>query len=125
MFECECNDEIVWYKLGKWEYNLCLFDCIYKFYLEEKKVLKLWCLDEYKKCMFYMKCLFVLIDCKSYYKKNIYYSVKDSLYFLLMYIDYIKFIFEYFRREINRWRIIGYEVVVVVCIYFWKIFVYI
>lgn len=28
--------------------------------------------------------LFVLIDCKSYYKKkNIYYSVKDSLYFFV------------------------------------------
>lgn len=115
----------MWHKLGKREYNLCLFDCIYKFYPEEKKVLKSRRSDEYKKCTLYMKCLPVSTDCKSYYKKNIYYSVKDSLYFLSMHIDYTKLTFEYFRREINRRRTTGHEVAAVVCIHSWKTFVHI
>lgn len=35
--ERERKDEHVWHKLGKRKYNLCSFDCIYKFYPEEKK----------------------------------------------------------------------------------------
>lgn len=80
--ERERKDEIVWHKLGKGEYNLCSFDCIYRFYPEEKS----WShgvRTNIKKCTLYMKCLPVSTDCKSYYKKT-YIIVLKTVYILFV-----------------------------------------
>lgn len=115
----------MWHKLGKREYNLCLFDCIYKFYPEEKKSWSHGVRTNIKNVRFTWNVYLYQQTAKSIIKKTYIIVLRTVYIFLSMHIDYTKLTFEYFRREINRRRTTGHEVAAVVCIHPWKFFVHI